>query len=277
VVIIKLQFKRTATKGERVVAFFIDHMLLALVFILFIIIALMVDALNSVITFKQNSKVIFNLIFLPGIAMKDFVGGRSIGKRAFNTGVRCVENPNEVPKKWKLFIRNLTLIIWPVDFLVMILNEERMRLGDILAKTVVVKLERANNNMDYLAKEYIVKNESRTQFSKKKIFKICIIAVGIFGLIILLFIGGIGIIMKNNGAYEAAISQIENNNQVVSQIGEIQGYGLMPTGSISIDNGYGQAELFIKVKGDRNSKEVFAKLYKEPENEWKVITLEVID
>jgi len=92
-----------------------------------------------------------------------------------------------------------------------------------------------------------------------------------------IFIGGIGIIMKNNGAYEAAISQIENNNQVVSQIGEIQGYGLMPTGSISIDNGYGQAELFIKVKGDRNSKEVFAKLYKEPENEWKVITLEVID
>ena len=64
--------------------------------------------------------------------------------------------------------------------------------------------------------------------------------------------------MKNSEAYKAAITEIEKDEQIIIETGGIKGYGIMPTGNISIYDGQGHAHLEIKILG--NIKDVNARV-----------------
>lgn len=53
--------------------------------------------------------------------------------------VRDQNNLNKVPSLGRLFLRNLFLIIWPIEFLILATNKQNQRLGDTLTKAVVLK------------------------------------------------------------------------------------------------------------------------------------------
>ncbi|WP_428868137.1 RDD family protein [Clostridium sediminicola] len=271
----KLSYKRTASIGERMISFLIDHIIITVLF--------MVIVFNAIISSTNESDIIsmitlLILLFSPIIyGMKDFLDGRSIGKRVFSIGVRSVDNPKKVPQKWRLLVRNLTIIIWPIEFLVIAFSSQGLRLGDMLAKTIVVKLEKTEEENVEALENYLNKYEKNPPLSKTKIMKKIAIAFSIFILLIILLVGGIGSIMKNNRAYDIAITQIESSSELKSEIGEIKGYGFMPTGSISITNGYGEAVYKIKVKGEKRSQRVFVRLFKEPNADWKIDVFELLD
>lgn len=68
---------------------------------------------------------------------KDFLNGRSPLKRLLNTQV---QQTTDVPaNEWQCFLRNTTLIIWPLEVLVVAINGRR-RLGDYLANTHVANV-----------------------------------------------------------------------------------------------------------------------------------------
>lgn len=71
-------------------------------------------------------------------ANKDFVNGRSIAKRFF--GLVVVDSQNgERASRIKCFVRNMTLIIWPIEIVMLIFRPSK-RLGDYLVATECVSI-----------------------------------------------------------------------------------------------------------------------------------------
>ena len=79
--------------------------------------------------------------------------------------------------------------------------------------------------------------------------------------------------MKNSDAYKVAVNRIENNQEILTETGGIKGYGMMPTGHVSISNGYGKAQLEIEVLGNERDINVSVYLTKEPNGEWELIEM----
>lgn len=71
---------------------------------------------------------------------KDFYHGRSIGKRAM--GFQVLSNVDGEPASpVQCLIRNMTLVIWPVEALFSAFSRKR-RIGDLLARTVLVRRDK---------------------------------------------------------------------------------------------------------------------------------------
>jgi uncharacterized RDD family membrane protein YckC len=70
--------------------------------------------------------------------MKDLFGGRSMGKRFFGLAVRDANDLNNTPTKSRLVIKNITLIVWPLEFIYYLINNKRI--GDLIAKTQVIRI-----------------------------------------------------------------------------------------------------------------------------------------
>ena len=193
------------------------------------------------------------VVMLPGFLLyfaKDSIQGISVGKWTMGVMVRDQKNPNEVPSFGRLLVRNLFVIIWPIELIALATNQDKKRLGDKVAKTIVVK------------------NLNRPT----KLPRVLTIAgVGIaFFTFTFLFAGAA---MKNSDAYKVAIKEIERNQGILTETGGIKGYGMMPTGNVKISNGNGQARLEIKVLGNEKDMSVKVYLTKEPSAEWKLIEL----
>ena len=60
--------------------------------------------------------------------------------------VRDENNQNEIPSIGRLFLRNLFIIIWPVEDIVLATSDQKKRPGDNVAKTVVVKIQINHQN-----------------------------------------------------------------------------------------------------------------------------------
>ena len=53
--------------------------------------------------------------------------------------VRDEKNRNDIPTFGRLLLRNVFIIIWPIEFIVLALSDNKKRIGDIVAKTLVLK------------------------------------------------------------------------------------------------------------------------------------------
>jgi len=74
---------------------------------------------------------------------KDFYNGRSIGKRAM--GFQVLSNVNGEPASpLQCLIRNMTIIIWPIEALFSAFSRKR-RIGDFLARTVLVRRDKVRS------------------------------------------------------------------------------------------------------------------------------------
>jgi uncharacterized RDD family membrane protein YckC len=240
-----------SSRKRRIAAFLIDHFTMT-----FLIVAIVFLSLGTNFIDENNfrniaTKMLPTMIF--GFLLyfaKDSIKGISVGKWIMGIMVRDENNPTLIPSFGRLFIRNLFIIIWPIEFIVLALNEEKKRLGDKTAKTIVVK----NPNKPI------------------KLPRILVLAgIGIsFFTFTFLFAGSA---MKNSVAYKVAIMEIEQNDEILSETGGIKGYGMMPTGNVSISNGNGQARLEIKILGNEKDLNVGVYLTKEPNGEWELIEL----
>ena len=70
---------------------------------------------------------------------KDAVGGRSLAKRFMK--LQIVDTKTEMPASaFACFIRNLTIIIWPIEVLISLFNQDR-RIGDFIAGTKLIHFD----------------------------------------------------------------------------------------------------------------------------------------
>lgn len=78
------------------------------------------------------------IMFLTVLA-KDSIHGISIGRWTMGIMVRKETDLYLVPSFGKLLLRNLFIAIWPVELIVLLISNEKKRLGDKTAKTIVVE------------------------------------------------------------------------------------------------------------------------------------------
>jgi uncharacterized RDD family membrane protein YckC len=241
----ELTFIKSSRK-RRIAAFIIDHFVMT-----FLIVSIVFVALGSNFMDENNpSKMMVTMlaVMIPGFVLyfaKDSLKGVSVGKWIMGIMVRDENNQNEIPSIGRLFLRNLFIIIWPVEIIMLATNDKKKRLGDKVAKTVVVKNPNKPTKLPRI---------------------LALVGVGIVFFVFAFFTAGNA--MKNSDAYKIAVSEIEKNEQILTETGGIKGYGSMPTGNISISNGQGQAQLEIKVLGNTKDMNISVYLEKEPNGQW---------
>lgn len=168
--------------------------------------------------------------------------------------VRDENHLNKVPSFGRLFLRNLFLILWPIEFIILATNGQKQRLGDKIAKTVVLK--------------------NSIKSSKASCIMALVSIIVLFFIFMFLIVGST---MKKSDAYKTAIEEIEKNKQLKTEIGNITDYGMIPSGNIKSENGYGQALLQIKVIGKKGTIPVTVYLEKEQSGKWQLIEMQKED
>lgn len=248
---LELTFLKSSRK-RRIAAFIIDHFVMTFLMVSIVFIALGPNFMDENNPSKMMTTML--VVMMPGFILyftKDSLKGISVGKWIMGIMVRDENNQNEIPSFGRLFLRNLFIIIWPVEFIVLATNDQKKRLGDKVAKTVVVKNPSKPTKLPRI---------------------LALIGVGVsFFVFVFLFAGSA---MKNSDAYKVATKEIEQNKDIIAETGGIKGYGMMPTGNVSISNGQGQAQLEIKVLGNAKDLNISVYLEKEPNGEWKLIEMQ---
>jgi hypothetical protein len=96
----------------------------------------------------------------------------------------------------------------------------------------------------------------------------------VLGVLAALFIGGIvGTIfytMNNSDAAVAAKDFLRDNERLKQDIGDVKDFGKFVTGNINTTNGYGTAQLNLKVVGERKEVNASVELVYRSGNPWRV-------
>lgn len=248
------QIEQTMTKSSRkrrIAAFIIDLFVYSFIMVAIAFMILGPDFMDN--NNSENMNSIMVIVMIPGFVLffaKDSIKGISLGKWIMGIMVRDESDLNLVPSFWKLIIRNLFLMLWPIEFIVSALDKNKKRIGDKLTNSVVLK------NPD----------------KAKKVYRI--IALIVIGLI---FYGFTALFteaaLKSSEAYKVAVIHIENNQEIIQKTGGIKSYGIFPKGNINIINGNGQAVFVISINGKEKNIEVTVLLDKKPNEKWKVTEL----
>jgi uncharacterized RDD family membrane protein YckC len=99
-----------------------------------------IDAKLKYILLFYGFVIVYPLAFLP-FFVKDIVNGRSFIKR-LNGIVVLDEKTKLAPKTYQHFLRNITMIIWPIEIIWITFTPEK-RLGDHLAGTFIANYDQS--------------------------------------------------------------------------------------------------------------------------------------
>lgn len=108
----------------------------------------------------------------------------------------------------------------------------------------------------------------------KKIVVIVVSILAVLFFIVVVFVGGIiGVVFYGIGNSEAAnVSKdfLRSNERLRQDIGEVKDFGKFVTGNVNINNGYGSAELSLKVIGERKTVNASVELIFRSGHQWRV-------
>jgi uncharacterized RDD family membrane protein YckC len=193
--------RKEMNAGHRILAMLLDHIVLTFA-IMIIASPVFFVTFNNSFTDEPNSIsgstdwTLYYLLFCMSLYFnKDMIQGKSVAKRVLKQEV-VSNKTDEVASSIKCLIRNLTIVIWPIEVIVVLISPSR-RIGDFIAGTRV---------------EYIIEERN----SKPKIdFKNIMLSISI-GFIVLLagslfFKGKIG-----NGAFDNPDFVADSYNRTLS-------------------------------------------------------------
>lgn len=241
-----------ATRRKRAAAFLIDHFV-----IVYLIVTLTFGVAGDFISDENSGSMVSAMfsVMIPGFFLyfiRDSINGTSLGKWVMGIKVCDRTNPDITPSFGRLLLRNLFIIIWPIELIALIASEEKRRLGDKFTNTEVVENPQKPKRLP-------------------RVLTLVGLAV-IFFIFLFVFIGRM---FKNSDAYKVAIQNIEVNEEIRKETGGVIGYGFMPTGNISINNGHGTAQLSITVHGNTKDITVDVNLEKDFDEQWIITELKL--
>lgn len=115
----------------------------------------------------------------------------------------------------------------------------------------------------------------------KKILLIVAGVVIVIGLLIVTFVGGIvGFALYqvgNSAAAEKAKDFLRNSEGLTKDIGAVEDFGNIVTGSVNVQNGSGEATLNLKVIGERETVNASVHLVFVNGNTWRVSSASYIN
>lgn len=135
-----------STFSERMTAFIIDFIILSCITIIPIvgcIVVMLIIGFEAGWTEDEFYYIMPMVIFLTLlismttlVLVKDIKNGQSKGKKIMKIAIRNLSNQNQVPTKARLILRNITLIFWPIEIILLLLLNKRI--GDMISSTCVV-------------------------------------------------------------------------------------------------------------------------------------------
>jgi len=212
--------------------------------------------------FIHNSLSLHFLMWCLGFGIftsKDAIKGLGLGKLVM--GIRVMGDSNKPAPPIRTFLRNISLIIWPIEALAMILNSQKRRLGDYLANTQVKRDPNISGTHRGYAALFIVcfylftPNLPDIDFSEQGFMELS------------------QYLVKQSRAYELAEQSIQEQEAIVQLIGPIQSIHVDSHSNISVYNDEGEAQLILEVQGEDASLPVLVKL-KRTAGEWTLTQME---
>ena len=115
-----------SSRKRRIAAILIDHFVMTF---LMVSIAFLILGPNFIDEKNQdNFTIIMLLVMIPGFFVyfaKDSIKGVSVGRWIMGIMVRNEIDFNTIPSFWKMLIRNVFIIIWPIEFIVLAVSDEK--------------------------------------------------------------------------------------------------------------------------------------------------------
>lgn len=122
---------------KRLLAVGIDIAILVLVFMIANIIPIYDDYIMTARDFGRSYYIVYGIILLIieiGFLCKDVIGGQSIGKKIVH--IKVVNADESKANLLQLIIRNITILIWPIEVIILLLGKRKI--GDVISKTMIV-------------------------------------------------------------------------------------------------------------------------------------------
>ncbi len=237
---------------QRILAYFIDFFCICAVMTPLITSIFFKDfGLEKGMNFFIKPIIIFSSFFLLQ-TLKDVIAGISPGKWIMGLSVKNNDNPNVKPPLWKLILRNIPLIIYPVDMFYILTGKEQVRLGDKIAKTVVVRREGA----------------------KVKVIPLIVMVVLFIGAISFFFDSSM-FSLKNNIAHKAAVEQLAQNEELIEYTGGIK--EIKPAKSGSVNSLEKFARFWIDIKGNQRDVKIQVFMEAESDSVWYITRIFIPD
>ncbi|TDQ28697.1 RDD family protein [Tenacibaculum caenipelagi] len=129
------KFSYSNPRVRRILSMLLDHFIICLSIVpLVIIISEVVSQFEHDSNKLIGNDLFFILMFI--CTNKDFLKGKSPAKRIMGYQIIDIKT-NKPASEFQCFVRNLTIIGWPIEVIVGLINPQR-RLGDFLANTKVI-------------------------------------------------------------------------------------------------------------------------------------------
>lgn len=143
-------FTQNLDVGQRLIAALTDHFIMTAVIAVFALPLMMKEFTSN--KFDRSDGVL-DYLFDAGFALyfcKDCIYGQSIAKRLFKQQV-INHKTGGIAGPLRCFVRDILLLIWPIEFITLLISPTR-RLGDRIAGTQVVPFnsERQRTGLNYL-------------------------------------------------------------------------------------------------------------------------------
>lgn len=130
----------SALLEKRVLAFAVDFIITAAIQALAIFLFIVLPVIHGHIQANEVMLQNMSVLILPGLYLifRDCLNGRSVGKKIMKLYVADADKDIAKPALWKLIIRNLFIVLWPIE--IILLGSGKERLGDQCARTRVLAL-----------------------------------------------------------------------------------------------------------------------------------------
>lgn len=113
---------------KRALAFTIDYVILFF------------PLLPILINFEDKNAQFYTFLLVNVlITIEEMIFKKTIGKKIFKLEIKSSEDNNVELTKIQIFKRNITRVLIPFDYLIALVDKQERRIGDIFAKTVVIR------------------------------------------------------------------------------------------------------------------------------------------
>lgn len=199
---------------------------------------------------------VFFVITILTVGLQGVRTGQSFGKKKMKIAIRSRLDTSEVPPKRMLFLRNLLMLLWPLELLAFIFSSDNIKMSDRLIGTDVYQLALgADEKISVTKKNYPLKPLAVT----------CVIITTICFISFASLITGL-----NHPSRQIASDYLEANPFVLELVGEIESIGYAG-GSIGRSGRYHWATHGFIVTGSEGSFRIYVHLERISGQEWKVI------
>ncbi|MGL1888410.1 MAG: RDD family protein [Reichenbachiella sp.] len=238
-----------ASVSDRATAFIIDHILITFIWGMstFLIAGSDIYKEDFDQTILRNSMFATIPLFFALYFCKDFMNGISPGRWLTGIMVRT-DDACELPSRRRLFIRNLYLTIWPIEYVVLSASDEGKRWGDEKVNTVVVD------------------NPSKA----KRVYRVSAIAIAALAIFFIYRYNSKALIESSN-AYAIVSKHVETSDLLHLKYGDIIDIESTRNSKIGISRGYGEAIIEIQIQGSESTSVQTFNLVKNPDEPWQLV------